>query len=473
MPIDIEINRSCADIHHNVLLPIEQIDTEAISKMKDPEKNRIYAQVKDICRAHGLHITIDNGEDEAHQTWSQVQEIFLHACVAVAHEDNPTIIRGVIFELTTAILNKHFDKDQQGYDDKTPQLTRGSLRRTANRKAVGSTTKGCITSTNLMGEMLTSLEHKCAHLKAWVKRAGEGIVDIYEARVLATKTLQKAELLIDKIEDTVPTKRGRCALLLQDTAAKLFDVVKHAKNEFTMTRQRKRTSDWIQKLQANWKQNGGKAFFRYIANNDKVPLASFEDPEHPNVKITDPWRIDELFRKYWSPIYNYTDEETPPDWDQFHIHYGQYITDMGAIPDGPITGPELHARAKKLATGSSAGLDSLAPRELRALPSDSWNDRAPVENLFLTTGKYPSVYLQVPLTMLRKGEGLTPTDHRGISIFVAHYRLSAGVWWERILPACSRGSTPMRAEASQVVNASRRHGTRNSTTNAPYSTRKN
>ena len=49
--------------------------------------------------------------------------------------------------------------------------------------------------------------------------------------------------------------------------------------------------------------------------------------------------------------------------------------------------------------------------------------------------RYPSVYLDVPLTMLRKGDGYTPKQHRGISVFVASYRLASGVWWQRILPA--------------------------------------
>ena len=42
---------------------------------------------------------------------------------------------------------------------------------------------------------------------------------------------------------------------------------------------------------------------------------------------------------------------------------------------------------------------------------------------------------QVPVSMLRKGDGLTPLQHRGISVFTSHYRLSAGVWWHRIIPS--------------------------------------
>ena len=39
------------------------------------------------------------------------------------------------------------------------------------------------------------------------------------------------------------------------------------------------------------------------------------------------------------------------------------------------------------------------------------------------------------MTMLRTGEGRTPIDHRGITIFVASYRQSSGVLWHRFMPA--------------------------------------
>ena len=36
--------------------------------------------------------------------------------------------------------------------------------------------------------------------------------------------------------------------------------------------------------------------------------------------------------------------------------------------------------------------------------------------------------------MLRKGEGLTPLQHRGILVFTASYRMIGCAWWHRIMP---------------------------------------
>ena len=94
---------------------------------------------------------------------------------------------------------------------------------------------------------------------------------------------------------------------------------------------------------------------------------------------------------------------------------------------------ELVAQLARMRPGAG-GIDGWTPLELKALPGEAWVDREKVEVIIYESGKYPEILYQVPLVMLRKGLGLTPLQHRGISILCANYRLTAGVWWTRCCP---------------------------------------
>ena len=100
-----------------------------------------------------------------------------------------------------------------------------------------------------------------------------------------------------------------------------------------------------------------------------------------------------------------------------------------------LTASEMHKQAQKFNPGSAPGFDGWSPAELRKLPLQAWKDREHVERRIYAEGRLPNVYLQVPISMLRKGDGLTPLQHRGISVFPGNYRLMAGVWWTRVLPS--------------------------------------
>jgi len=74
-------------------------------------------------------------------------------------------------------------------------------------------------------------------------------------------------------------------------------------------------------------------------------------------------------------------------------------------------------------------------RSLRYYLVMLWIDRCFVEITIYNTEEYPDVYMEAPMTMLRKGDGISPIDHRDITIFVASYRQSSGVYWHRFMPA--------------------------------------
>ena len=46
--------------------------------------------------------------------------------------------------------------------------------------------------------------------------------------------------------------------------------------------------------------------------------------------------------------------------------------------------------------------------------------------------KYRAVYYHAPIVLLRKGEGRTPKQHRGITILITSYRQASCIWWNRM-----------------------------------------
>ena len=80
----------------------------------------------------------------------------------------------------------------------------------------------------------------------------------------------------------------------------------------------------------------------------------------------------------------------------------------------------------------AGGLDGWAPAEFKLMPLTVRVDRETVENCILVAQKHPDVYYHAPIVLLRKGEGRTPKQHRGITILITSYRQTSGIWWNRI-----------------------------------------
>jgi len=188
-------------------------------------------------------------------------------------------------------------------------------------------------------------------------------------------------------------------------------------------RQKSRTANWWDRLYLGWRKEGARTFFRTFKGNSGAPHSAFANPDDDDALTADPRKVATLFRKEWSKVF--TRDPTLPDelWSQFSAEYGKYITTISSLNTDPLTAAELAAQAKRTWNGSAAGLDGWKPAELKALPMPAWSARMRVEAMFVRTATLPKVYHQVPVTMLRKAEGLTPLQHRGISVFAATYRM--------------------------------------------------
>ena len=75
--------------------------------------------------------------------------------------------------------------------------------------------------------------------------------------------------------------------------------------------------------------------FRYIRNDNKVPHASFPDPDNGGHLTADPKRIDELFRQEWHDVYNTANGK--PSWEKFYEAYGDYIKPLEGVDAKPIS----------------------------------------------------------------------------------------------------------------------------------------
>ena len=144
------------------------------------------------------------------------------------------------------------------------------------------------------------------------------------------------------------------------------------------------------------------------------------DPSNGGKLNTDTRRVEELFRDAWQPVFNRPVNVQPPDWDSFESKYEDYLTPLVGIRDDAFDAHELAAQAARFNRGAVGGLDGWTPAEQKSLPIGAWEDRVHVEKLIATRGQYPDVYYQVPIPMLRKGEGRTPKEHRGFFIFVTN-----------------------------------------------------
>ena len=200
-------------------------------------------------------------------------------------------------------------------------------------------------------------------------------------------------------------------------------------------RQKARIEKWWNHLYFGWRLEGARKFFRALRGEDLNPRTTFQDPEQGGDLTADPRRISKIFDDEWTKVFT-RDPTLPEDlWPAFQREYGQYLSELKDIPTHPITGTELEAQVHRMWSGGAGGLDGWKPVEQKLLPRAAWRERSHVEALFSREERLPAIYFQVPVSMLRKGEGLVPLQHRGISVFTVKYRMIGCAWWHRVMPA--------------------------------------
>ena len=181
---------------------------------------------------------------------------------------------------------------------------------------------------------------------------------------------------------------------------------------------------------------GYNRFFKALRADQRRPTSVLKIGPTKTPRLTANMNeIFDAFGKQWHGVYNRLEDE-PPDFEEFHSHYGQY---MIAEPAGDLMpdGYQLAAKAAKAKADSAAGRDAWRPAELALLPTEAWHERAKLLRLCARKGAWPTAYKEVSSPCLHKQDKLDPDagrapptvlDHRLLSVYTQLYRIEMGAW---------------------------------------------
>ena len=171
-----------------------------------------------------------------------------------------------------------------------------------------------------------------------------------------------------------------------------------------------------------------KRQYRAIRGHSSPPARVDVDPATGS-PTANPARVAELFINCWSKLYTVYRQGAPkPDFDAFVGAYGDHIP-RKPWAWRPPTAQELEAYCAKM--GSTApGLDGWEAQELRRLPRGAWEA---YRRLLVTATKdvrrWPAAFYHIDEPFLRKGEGRTVQEHRGLFISAVPHRIAIGAEW--------------------------------------------
>ena len=431
VPIDVVLKEEPTDFTIDQVLPVEPIDLRKIVKPTEGDGNRLYH----LLLQHPVHrgkleeIIGKKDSDGAHLEWSRAATNYLLTLEYLAEfgysiKDSSDEFLGNIID---SVIHRRRDK---------ATTERGSLRKTQAVPVTSRIAKGTILSLNSIAKMVSKFRARCRSLASIVRVFGANAYERLDYVSLTAKISKKAHKVVDQTIQDGDLRDPQRITALADAAEGLL-------REIQSDRQKDRVETWWNRLYLGWRQEGAKSFYRALKCENLNPRASFPDPKNNHKHTADPRRIAQLFRDEWEQHVYKRDENLPADlWPGFKESYGNFIDKIPEIPKGPLTAVELQNQVNRMWAGGAPSLDGWRPSETRLLPFMAWQERRHVEHLFTRTGCLPAVYHQVPVSMLRKKDGMTPLQHRGISVFAVHYRIAGCAWWHRVMPAFQRWVHP-------------------------------
>jgi len=120
--------------------------------------------------------------------------------------------------------------------------------------------------------------------------------------------------------------------------------------------------------------------------------------------------------------------EVPPDFVDFYLEYGVYVTKANHQADwGRITVEKVDEGISRMKDGSQSGVDGCTVAEFKAMPIRTRSRVADILNIVEGTGQWPDATIRALISMLDKGAGRKPLKLRPISVTALLYRLWAGI----------------------------------------------
>ena len=419
VPIDVVLKEEMTPFSIDALAPVEPIPMQEIPAIPDDHAFEIFNLIQQHPHRKGAldKAIAQRNAGLAHLEWSRLATDHLHVLAyigthATPREKSPLAVDSIVDRIV-----------KKGYTE------RGELRPTITTTTTKKVAKDSIAEQNGFIHRASKFRTRCRTLARSLRK--KGAASTYEIPSMLALWKKIKNNALQFIQDPVLDEASDSANKVCELEEESTELLKVLQND----RQQTRTEKWWNKLYSNWRKEGAQSFFRALKNNSSsAPRTTFPDPKCGGAPTADPRRIEAIFGQAWETVY--TKDPTLPDdlSTPFKIEFGKFLSTIEGIDASPLRDTELQAQSKRVWNGSAAGLHGWKPVELKALPLVAWSARSKVEILFVEIKTLPPVYLQVPVTMLRKAEGLVPLQHRGISVFTACYRMTGCAWWHRVMP---------------------------------------
>ena len=161
-------------------------------------------------------------------------------------------------------------------------LLRGRPRKLVQKPADNCKGNAGPTTENVIGQSLFKLESRIKHylLRAKAPVASWSADLFVELSSLANTIRNAADALLDPDDQPFPANDDVNGGICREGLKKIKERAHAARKLLVKQRFIQRSRDWIKRVQSNWKQNGAKAFFRFLNNDSKVPRASFANQQN-------------------------------------------------------------------------------------------------------------------------------------------------------------------------------------------------
>ena len=132
--------------------------------------------------------------------------------------------------------------------------------------------------------------------------------------------------------------------------------------------------------------------------------------------------IDTMLHEAWMPTFQLYARTPVPSWDEFEARFHIYFPARVPFEYRLMTVEMIQDTLKRMSNDTSAGVDGWRVRELKALPQ-LLDLLADLFNLIEQTGTWPDALCTGVISMIPKGDGMSPSKLRPISVMPTLYRL--------------------------------------------------
>ena len=378
VPIDIILGTGAFTSTIDVYAPVRPIKTEELCKLTPDQAELLYYYVCQVYSDTLEKLQTCDSPTDAHKYWSELAEVYLRAWQTLQPGDDH-------FEAAVIEIRYLDSEEDLNEHNKKRFSKRGEVMRLRTVLAISRIARGAVKASNFLGKALCKTISRC---RAYANIHNQN-TDLNHLKV--KETLCAKILRMCRHFTIAPEIVTQSIVLTAENIDSIMTSARTHLKRHVNNMQSLHTADWKAKLCTNWRTTSAKAFFRYLRNDSKVPLASFMNPS-TNTRTCEPREVDHLFHKQWHDVYN---DDSPPNIIEFLNEYSDYCSPMQPILDTPFTADELQAQALRFANGSARGVDGWAPAELKILPFAIWKHRVLVETIIFKHKKHPDQYRHV------------------------------------------------------------------------------